>query len=169
MSEYCKNCFELAEKLAKKEQECEELKEKNKVLQKLVSELEYSVQVGIELDDRYFKALKEIELTIKNLEKDDILTFPDFTLQENATIIMNQCNQGYRDIFDIINKVKGRRKMKYTKQQEAYVKAGATLCVECKMGYYGDKSCGSGGMQKLPKNSPAGCFRGKKKEGFKNC
>lgn len=42
-------------------QECEELKEKNKVLQKLVSELEYSVQTGIELNARYCKALKEIE------------------------------------------------------------------------------------------------------------
>ena len=57
--------------------------------------------------EKYIKALEEIELTIKNLEKDDILTFPDFTLQENATIIINQCNQGYRDILDIINKVKG--------------------------------------------------------------
>ena len=53
--------------------------------------------------------------------------------------------------------------MKYTKQQEAYKKAGATLCIECQMGYNGDKSCGCNGMQKLPKTSPTGCFCGKKK------
>lgn len=50
--------------------------------------------------------------------------------------------------------------MKYTKQQEAYIKAGATLCVECAMGFNGDKSCGCNGMQKLPKSSPTGCFCG---------
>lgn len=59
------------------------------------------------ITDRYRKALVEIELTIKNLEKGDILTFPDFTLQENATMIINQCNQGYRDILDIISRAKG--------------------------------------------------------------
>lgn len=48
---------------------------------------------------------------------------------------------------------------KYTKQQECMIKAGMTLCVECPLGYYGDKSCGSNGMQKLPKNSTNGCFR----------
>lgn len=62
----------------------------------------------IDNPNRYRKALEEIELTIKNLEKGDILTFPDFTLQENATMIINQCNQGYRDILDIINKAKGK-------------------------------------------------------------
>lgn len=54
--------------------------------------------------------------------------------------------------------------MKYTKQQEAYIKAGATLCIECTMGYNGNKSCGCNGMVKLPKNSPTGCFCGEKFE-----
>lgn len=52
--------------------------------------------------------------------------------------------------------------MKYTKKQENYVKAGATLCVERQKGFYGDKSCGSNGMQKLPKTSASGCFCGVK-------
>ena len=52
--------------------------------------------------------------------------------------------------------------MKFTKQQESFKKAGATLCIECKMGFYGDKSCGCNGMAKLPKNSPSGCFCGVK-------
>lgn len=52
--------------------------------------------------------------------------------------------------------------MKYTKQQDVFVKAGATLCVECKLGFYGDKSCGSNGMIKLSKNSSSGCFCGEK-------
>lgn len=110
MSEYCKNCFELAEKLAKKEQECKELKKENQELEheRLCARNDYLCERQV--TNHYRKALEEIELTIKNLEKDDILTFPDFTLQENATIIMNQCNQGYRDIFDIINKVKGEGK-----------------------------------------------------------
>ena len=52
--------------------------------------------------------------------------------------------------------------MNFTKQQESFKKAGATLCIECKMGFYGDKSCGCNGMAKLPKNSPSGCFCGVK-------
>ncbi len=48
---------------------------------------------------------------------------------------------------------------KYTKQQECMIKAGMTLCVECPLGYNGDKSCGSNGMQKLPQKSTNGCFR----------
>ena len=67
------------------EQECEELKEKNKVLQKLVSELEYSVQVGIELDDRYCKALEEIETELS----------------------LGFTTMAFYRILDIINKAKG--------------------------------------------------------------
>lgn len=52
--------------------------------------------------------------------------------------------------------------MKYTKQQKSFIDAGATLCVECKLGYYGDKSCGSNGAIKLPKTSYSGCFCGEK-------
>ena len=52
--------------------------------------------------------------------------------------------------------------MKYTKQQEVMVKNGMTLCVECKTGFNGDKSCGCNGAIKLPQNSPTGCFCGEK-------
>lgn len=52
--DYMQRCKQL-------EQECDKLEKENKVLRKLVSELEYSVQVGIELNDRYCKALEEIE------------------------------------------------------------------------------------------------------------
>ena len=55
--------------------------------------------------------------------------------------------------------------MAYTTQQLNYKKAGATLCIECKRGYNGDKSCGCNGMIKLPKNSPTGCFCGEQKDG----
>ena len=52
--------------------------------------------------------------------------------------------------------------MKYTKQQEAFIKAGATLCIECKRGYNGNKSCGSLQVKNPPKSSILGCFCGEK-------
>lgn len=58
--------------------------------------------------------------------------------------------------------------MKYTKQQECYIKAGATLCIECKRGFNGYKSCGCNGMVKLPQSSPTGCFCGEKIEESEN-
>lgn len=74
MSEYCKNCFELAEKLAKKEQECEELKEELAIYKKMLDDPEFKIaltdvrtgerEVWRKLGsktDRYRKALKEIE------------------------------------------------------------------------------------------------------------
>lgn len=57
--------------------------------------------------DRYRKVLEKIEECINNLKKQDILTFPDFSLQENCKVIMKQCNEGYRQILSIINKAKG--------------------------------------------------------------
>lgn len=54
----------------------------------------------------YEKALEEIDGVIKNLKKQDILTFPDFPLQENYKVIMKQCNRGYIDILDIISKAR---------------------------------------------------------------
>ena len=64
----------------------------------LINEIKYK--------NRYRRALNEIEETIKNLEKQDILTFPDFSLQENCKVIMKQCNDGYLQILSIINKAK---------------------------------------------------------------
>lgn len=57
---------------------------------------------------KYKQALAEIEEKIKEIGKKEILTFPDFSLQENAKIIMGQCNDGYKTILDIISKAKGK-------------------------------------------------------------
>mgnify|MGYP000195430356 FL=1 len=56
---------------------------------------------------RYRKVLEDIEVVINNLEKQDILTLPDFSLQENYKIIMKQCTEGYRQILNLISKAKG--------------------------------------------------------------
>lgn len=93
---------ELYKSLKEKEQECEELEEKNKVLQKLVSELEYSVQVGIELDDRYFKALEEIDKVINNIF-DKCLGHKT----DSCTPVHNVCEK-LINILDIINEAKGK-------------------------------------------------------------
>lgn len=57
--------------------------------------------------------------------------------------------------------------MKYTKQQETMIKAGMTLCVECRTGWNGDKSCGCNGAIKQPKTSTNGCFCGERIPDFK--
>ena len=55
---------------------------------------------------KYKQALDSIVATIKDLENEDIVTFPDFSLKENCKIIMGQCNKGYVDILNIIKKAK---------------------------------------------------------------
>lgn len=61
--------------------------------------------------------------------------------------------------------------MKYTKQQEVMVKAGMTLCVECKTGWNGDRSCGCNGAIMQPITSTNGCYSGERIPDFKgeNC
>lgn len=95
----CSIVTALLKQLTCKTQECEELKEKNKVLQKLVSELEYSVQTGIELNARYCNALEEIE---------EIVNEPCVDAQEDCKHCDNRCE--HKDILEIINKAKGERK-----------------------------------------------------------
>lgn len=93
------NCY--FKQLARKTQECEELEEKNKVLQKLVSELEYSVQTGIELNARCCNALEEVEKVINNILNS--------CLGRNTVSCRpahNVCGD-LINILDIINKVKG--------------------------------------------------------------
>lgn len=98
------NCY--FKQLARKTQECEELKDTlSKLTQGVV--LPLSEPEVINLADRYRKVLEDIEVVINNLEKQDILTFPDFSLQENYKIIMKQCNEGYRQILNLISKAKG--------------------------------------------------------------
>ena len=54
MSEYCKNCFELAEKLAKREQECEELEDFRTLVRELFTFGDSDVD-----DEHFIKYLKE--------------------------------------------------------------------------------------------------------------
>lgn len=59
--------------------------------------------------EKYEQAFDSIVATIKDLENENIVTFPDFSLKENCKIIMGQCNEGYRQIINIINKAKGQK------------------------------------------------------------
>lgn len=94
------NCY--FKQLARKTTECEELKER------LKTQIDLSIRyVPEKVLNRYRKVLEDIEVVINNLEKQDILTFPDFSLQENYKIIMKQCNEGYRQILNLISKAKG--------------------------------------------------------------
>lgn len=53
------------------------------------------------------KALDEIETIIGIMAEQQIITFPDYSLSENARIIVKQCNVGYTKILDVISKIKG--------------------------------------------------------------
>ena len=89
------------------EQECEELKEKNKVLQKLVSELEYSVQTGIELNARCCNALEEIEKIVNKKTETSIC---GKCVYNHIAECQDNCMQDVlENIIDIINKAKGER------------------------------------------------------------
>lgn len=91
----------------RKDQECEELKREiafgnNGKLSDKIRAIVFK-----DLNDensKYKQALDEIRNIIKSLENENILTFPDLSLQENAKAIMGQCNSGYEDILNIINK-----------------------------------------------------------------
>lgn len=115
-NEYCLR--DLEEENAKLKTECEKLKKQNTEMykelewfrDKAVTELKRSVKI-IKIDegenDNYKQALDEIEGIIKEINGSDVLTFPDLSLQENAKVIMRQCNKGYKQILDIIRKAKG--------------------------------------------------------------
>lgn len=53
------------------------------------------------------QALNEIIEVIKKLNGESIITIPDFSKEENYKLIMKQCNEGYVEILNIINKAKG--------------------------------------------------------------
>lgn len=54
----------------------------------------------------YKQALDEIEKIIDKMANTSILTFPDFSNEENFKMVMKQCNSGYAEILNIINKAK---------------------------------------------------------------
>lgn len=91
----------------KLKQECEELKEELKMNQNFVRDGSIESTALCKILEKYKQALDEIENVIKSLENENILTFPDLSLQDNVKAIMGQCNSGYKDILDIINKAKG--------------------------------------------------------------
>ena len=104
-----KNCpiKENFKQLQCKTAECEKLKVQLKNSENARNYAE-KVCIDIELKKKIYKqALDSIVATIKDLENENIVTFPDFSLKENCKIIMGQCNKGYVDILDIINKAKG--------------------------------------------------------------
>lgn len=81
--------------------------EENKDLEKEVQRIKFIGSYGI-LDemkkaDKYKKILEKIKEIIKNLEKEEILSFPDLSLKDNVQIIIKQCNKGYIDILNLIN------------------------------------------------------------------
>ena len=85
-------------------QECEEPKERNKVLQKLVSELEYSVQTGIELNARRCNALEEIEEIVNKKTETSICSECAYN---HLPECKDNCMQdALENILDIINKTK---------------------------------------------------------------
>lgn len=90
----------------KYKQECEELKEELKMNQNFVRDGSIESTALCKILEKYKQALDEIENVIKSLENENILTFPDLSLQDNVKAIMGQCNSGYKDILDIINKAK---------------------------------------------------------------
>lgn len=56
--------------------------------------------------EKYKQALDEIIEVIRKLNGESILTFPDLSKEENYKLIMKQCNEGYVEILNIINKAK---------------------------------------------------------------
>lgn len=81
--------------------------EENKDLEEEVQRIKFIGSYGI-LDeikkaDKYKKILEKIKEIIKNLEKEEILSFPDLSLKDNVQIIIKQCNKGYIDILNLIN------------------------------------------------------------------
>lgn len=71
-----------------------------------LQQLETQLKRKEEECEKYKQALYKIKNVIKNLENENILTFPDLSLQENVKAIMAQCNSGYKQILGIINKAK---------------------------------------------------------------
>lgn len=81
--------------------------EENKDLEEEVQRIKFIGSYGnldeMKKADKYKKILEKIKEIIKNLEKEEILSFPDLSLKDNVQIIIKQCNKGYIDILNLIN------------------------------------------------------------------
>lgn len=87
-------------------QECENLKEVLRECRIGIKDISTESTEICKISEKYKRALEEIQSVIKSLENENIVTFPDLPLQQNVKVIMGQCNSGYKDILNIINKVK---------------------------------------------------------------
>ena len=79
----------------------QELKEKDKTISYIIK----SLQAKTKECEKYEQTLNSIVTTIKDLENENILTFPDFSTEENYKMIIGQCNSGYVHILDIIKTI----------------------------------------------------------------
>lgn len=105
---YCENCLELQQKLQAKEQECEELKQWKKDAENL---FKTQTDNADKIINRNKQALEEIRKIIDKMSTKTILTFLDFTREENLRGVMKQCCSGYIEILNIINKTKEYKTM----------------------------------------------------------
>lgn len=95
--------YKLKQQLQEKEKECEELKQWKKDAENLFKTQTDNFDKII---NRNKQALEEIRKIIVKMSTKTILTFPDFTREENLKGVMKQCCSGYIEILNIINKAK---------------------------------------------------------------
>ena len=117
MSEYCENCFEFAEKLTEKEQECESLKEEVQILQ---DNFDTATRDCNDLIDELRQECEELEELLKLRADDRINKLERAIIRRNVKIdryrkALEEIEEYaknfsevdlFKDIKDIINKVK---------------------------------------------------------------
>lgn len=101
MSEYCKNCYELAEKLQAKEQECEKLK---KQLDKYLNQEEEEIR-QLNNDNKLDEILSAISKANAQIEKESnykqaLKKIYKYCCDQNLKVDFTAC-----EILEIINEV----------------------------------------------------------------
>ena len=89
--------------IKRKEQECEILKDEHKILE---DNLDSRTRDFEDVIDEYKQTLTEIKDIINEFAKEDILTFPDFSKEQNYKLIQKQCGEPILKILQKINEVK---------------------------------------------------------------
>lgn len=97
----------IIDKLRAKEQECEEYKKKFSRFFNIDNQECWDIAFLNKEKAKYKQALDEIRKIIVKMQTKTILTFPDFTREENLKGVMKQCYSGYIEILNIINEAKG--------------------------------------------------------------